>query len=294
MKLKQNIPFQNWIKDQSFQINTLSEKVKPESYQMGAHIHHYHEILFVKRGKGEMLIDDESCTLTNQTIYCIWQGQVHEWIEGQDRQGYAIMFKPDFLPMVDANTLMVFNSTLFNRLQKINAFPVKSDEIRHFDSVFEHILSEYNQPMRTFGQKQTMQYLLMSLLVKLARKTVEIDQDTQTSTNTSLEIFQSFLALIEQNYQSNANLDFYARQLGTRPRKLNEIIKDHSGQTAKQLLMKRTLTEAKRLLFHTSTPIKEIAYRLGFNNQAYFCHFFKRQHGQSPQAYRSQKQVAEK
>lgn len=287
MKLKQNIPFQNWIKDQSVRINSLSENVKPESFHMGAHIHHYHEILYLQGGKGEMLIDDKRCTLSDQTIYCIWQGQVHEWIEGRQRQGYAIMFKTDFLPAVDANTLMVFNSTLFNRVQKINAFPLARNEICHFDSLFEHMLAEYDQSVPTFGQKQTMQYLLMSLLVKLARKTVEMDRHVQARTKTSLDIFQAFLTLIEQYYQSDVGLDFYANQLGTSSRKLNEIIKDHAGQTAKQLLMKRTLTEAKRLLFHTSTPVKEIAYRLGFKNQAYFSHFFKRQVGQSPQSYRN-------
>jgi hypothetical protein len=178
MNVKQKNPFQDWIKDKSFQIHSLSENVKPESYQMGAHIHHYQEILYLHSGKGEMTIDDRTCELQANTIYCIWQGQVHKWIKAEERQGYAIMFKTDFLPLVDANTLMVFNSTLFNRLQKINAFHLEQAEIPYFEGLFEHIISEYHQPAQTFGQKQTMQYLLMTLLVKLARKTVAIDRNT--------------------------------------------------------------------------------------------------------------------
>lgn len=290
MKVFQNIPFQNWIKDKSFRINTLSENVKEETYNLGAHIHHYHEILYVKNGEGEMFIDDKSYKLESQTIYCIWQGQVHQWKHAQNRDGYAIMFKNDFLPAVDANTFMVFDSTLFNRIQKINRFQLEGEEGKYFDFLFEHILFEYSQPSQTFGQKQSMQYLIMALLVKLARKAVTMDLETISQKETSLDIFQSFLLLIEQNYQQNPSLYFYAEHLGISSRKLNDIIKHHSGETAKQLIMKRTFTEAKRLLAFTSTSLKEISYQLGFNNQAYFCSFFKKQAGVSPQKYRVSKQ----
>lgn len=291
MKASQNIPFQNWIKDQSFMINPLSRNVKPEAYNLGAHIHHYHEIIYVRKGSGQMTIDDIDCELEDQTLYCIWQGQVHKWKEAEKRrEGLTIMFKNDFLPTLDANTLMVFNSALFNRLQKINTFRLKVEEIKYFDWLFELILSEYNQPAPTFGQKQTLQYLVMTLLVKLARKTTEIKLNTLPKTGTSAEVFQSFLLLVEHHYQSNVPLDFYAKKLGYSLRNLNQIIKKHGGQTAKQIVLKRTLTEAKRLIAYTNTSIKEIAYRLGFNNQAYFCYFFKKQVGISPQEYRTNQQ----
>lgn len=294
MKASQHIPFQNWIKDESFRIANLSKNVRLEAYHLGGHIHHYHEIIYIKNGSGQMMIDDVDCELQDHTLYCIWQGQVHKWKESEsEREGLGIMFKNDFLPSIDANTLMVFNSALFNRLQKINTFHLKGDEIKYFDSLFNHINSEYHLPTPTFGQKQTLQYLMMTLLVKLTRKAMEMDSDKESKTGTDLEIFQSFLLLVEHHYQSNPSLDFYAKQLGCSPRKLNEIVKKRSGQTIKQLVLKRTLTEAKRLIAYTNTSIKEIAYRLGFNNQAYFCSFFKKQQGMSPQEYRQEKQMSD-
>lgn len=283
MKLKQGFPFQDWIKNKSFQTNLLAENVSEDSFKIGAHLHTYHEILYIQKGKGQMMIDDKLYILEERTIYCIWQGQVHKWKEAQQRRGFAIMFKTDFLSVNDTTT---FITSLFNRLQKVNAFRLQEEEIKLFNWLFELIYTEFQQPSYTLGQKQTIQHLTMTLLVKLARKNIAPNLETLTSLNTSLDIFQSFLLLLEHNYQSNAPLDFYAKQLGINLRKLNEIIKTYAGQTVKQVTTERTLTEAKRLLAHTNTAMKEIAYSLGFNNQAYFCYFFKKNIGISPQHYR--------
>ena len=68
---------------------------------------------------------------------------------------------------------------------------------------------------------------------------------------------------------------------------LGEVIKQQSGKTAIELIHERLMLEAKRMLFHTESSIKEIAFELGFEDASYFNRFFKRLGEQTPLAYRN-------
>jgi AraC family transcriptional regulator, transcriptional activator of pobA len=46
------------------------------------------------------------------------------------------------------------------------------------------------------------------------------------------------------------------------------------------------VSEAKRLLTYESLTIKEVAYKLGFNDPFYFSNFFKKQTKLSPKSYK--------
>ena len=67
---------------------------------------------------------------------------------------------------------------------------------------------------------------------------------------------------------------------------LNEIVKDITGQSSGQYIKNEIVLLAKRELFHTSDSIKEIAYRLGFTDSAYFTRLFTDVAGVSPGKFR--------
>ena len=52
------------------------------------------------------------------------------------------------------------------------------------------------------------------------------------------------------------------------------------------MISERIIIEAKRELYLTSKPVKEIAYHLGYTDEYYFSRFFKANAGVSPQIYR--------
>jgi AraC-like DNA-binding protein len=48
------------------------------------------------------------------------------------------------------------------------------------------------------------------------------------------------------------------------------------------------MLEAKRLLYHSQSSIKEIAYELGYEDHTYFSRLFKKTVGRTPGAFRGQ------
>ena len=56
-------------------------------------------------------------------------------------------------------------------------------------------------------------------------------------------------------------------------------------------MAQRLIEETQRELLFTPGSIKEVAFRLGFSDPAYFSRFFSRQTGMTPGAWREQEQV---
>lgn len=60
----------------------------------------------------------------------------------------------------------------------------------------------------------------------------------------------------------------------------------YTGVSPKQYHLRLRMDEAKRLLASTDFSVKEVAVRLGYDNQDYFSAIFKRKEGSSPSEYR--------
>jgi AraC-like DNA-binding protein len=56
------------------------------------------------------------------------------------------------------------------------------------------------------------------------------------------------------------------------------------------MIAQRLLLEAKRELSFGALTIKEIAFKLGFNDASYFSRFFRKQAGQNPESFKTGKE----
>ena len=92
--------------------------------------------------------------------------------------------------------------------------------------------------------------------------------------------------LVEEHFQAERQLAFYADKLAMTVDRLNDHVKRATGVTAGHLIRQRVLTEAKRQLVFTSQPIHEIAYDLAFSDPSHFARFFRKQTGTTPHEFR--------
>ena len=91
---------------------------------------------------------------------------------------------------------------------------------------------------------------------------------------------------IEHYFRKEHSASYYSGLLNISTKALAKIIKSHLGKPLNHLISERIVVEAKRELYLTSKPAKEIAYDLGFNDEYYFSRFFKKNAAISPQTYR--------
>jgi AraC family transcriptional activator of pobA len=92
--------------------------------------------------------------------------------------------------------------------------------------------------------------------------------------------------LIDKYYKSHKNVNFYAKQLGVSASNLNKLAVIATGGSVHANLRARIMEEARAYLANTSLSVKEIAYRLGYEDAAYFTRFFTKNAEMSPIEYR--------
>lgn len=110
---------------------------------------------------------------------------------------------------------------------------------------------------------------------------------TPESSNTSETIVSNFLELIYQNSKTRRDVAFYAEKLNLSQRYFTTLIKKITGESALRWIEKYVVLEAQIQLKSTEKSIKQIARELNFEDPSFFCKYFKRVCGCTPEQYRN-------
>lgn len=100
------------------------------------------------------------------------------------------------------------------------------------------------------------------------------------------EIVRSFRLLVEEYLSTEKSVAFYAEKLGVSSRRLSHACKTVLETTPKQFISRCIIKEAKRRLLYTSESVREIAWKLGYEEENNFSAFFMKEAKLSPSTYR--------
>ena len=95
-----------------------------------------------------------------------------------------------------------------------------------------------------------------------------------------------FEQLVEAHFCSEHTVSFYSSELCITSGYLNDLVKKESGSSAKQYIINRLITEAKRLLLSCELSVSEVDWKLGFSDSSYFIRLFRSETGFSPLHFR--------
>lgn len=105
--------------------------------------------------------------------------------------------------------------------------------------------------------------------------------------NAAADIFDRFVQLVGSHARRERRLAFYADKMCISDRYLGAVVSRVSGVTAKEWIDRAVVTHAKVLLRHDRMTIAQIADELSFANPSFFCKYFRRLVGCTPQEYRA-------
>lgn len=95
------------------------------------------------------------------------------------------------------------------------------------------------------------------------------------------------LRYIEENYRTGS-LTEIAERLHYDPSWLSREIKRRTGQTYKELLQEKRLTQAAYFLKRTRLRVEEVGEAVGYSNLSYFHRIFREKYAVTPKRYRAQ------
>jgi len=93
---------------------------------------------------------------------------------------------------------------------------------------------------------------------------------------------------IEENLDSDLSLHALAGEVEISPLYLARAFRAAVGQSPHQYVLTRRIERARELLRNTDLPVVDVALAAGFSSQSHLAHWFLRQVGVSPAAYRRQ------
>ena len=216
---------------------------------------------------------------------------VHLLHKSEDAEG--IMVEVDFyyiLPIV--NKVINVESQLFMR--KNPCVSLSGEQCAHFEYLLNNLWDRINAED---CQKENVQYQHLKLeLINSMGQTICYEILNMYFTNQPLQplqqgkkdvVFQNFMLSLFRFYRKERDVSFYARMQHITPRYFSAIIKEKTGDSALQWIVRMVITEAKQLLEESDLSIKEIADQLNFPTQSFFGKYFKQYVGVSPKEYRN-------
>ena len=249
-------------------------------------------IFYCQRGSVEVSLDGCHYHIKPGDVYIYMASTlVHLLHKSEDAEG--IMVEVDFyyiLPIV--NKVINVESQLFMR--KNPCVSLSGEQCAHFEYLLNNLWDRINAED---CQKENVQYQHLKLeLIKSMGQTICYEILNMYFTNQPLQplqqgkkdvVFQNFMLSLFRFYRKERDVSFYARMQHITPRYFSAIIKEKTGDSALQWIVRMVITEAKQLLEESDLSIKEIADQLNFPTQSFFGKYFKQYVGVSPKEYRN-------
>jgi AraC-like DNA-binding protein len=102
------------------------------------------------------------------------------------------------------------------------------------------------------------------------------------------ELVRNFLQLLETGYLDRRDPAWYAVTLNVSPRTLDRHLVKALKNNCRELIAKRLVLEAKRLMADPDSQLQSVAHALRFEDVAGFSRFFHNNAGLSPRDFKTQ------
>lgn len=243
------------------------------------HRHNFYHLLLFTKGGGKHSIDFKTFEVVPWQIYFMSPGQIHTWAFEGKIEGYVVNFDRDFFKtfLLQSDYIMLFS--FFSGSMQDSVFTIKEEAREVIEDMFKR-LHEYAEDAN-FSRISLL--YIFHLIEHQRDRSVSLKHDSYNHT-----LLRNFLSLIDSNYMTLRLPKDYAALLYITPNHLNSLCREVLGESAGEIIRKRVLLEAKRLLVVKSYGISEIAYELNFNDNSYFTKFFKKGVGVTPEEFRRQ------
>lgn len=248
--------------------------------------HNFYTIIWITKGSGKMRSNFAEYDFEAGSLFAFAIYQPFMLIADSEIEGFTLNFHPDFFCIHKHDKEVACHGVLFNNIYEPPFVTVDEPSAEVFKMVIEQISAEMRR-------EAVAQYeLLISYLKIFLITAVRLKTEQQPATGKVLLsrkepfILQNLKDAIETHYKVKHSASDYADMLNISAKALAKMTKQHFNRTLTDMIAERIVIEAKRELYLTNKPVKEIAFELGYSDEYYFSRFFKLNADVSPQVYR--------
>ncbi len=268
--------------------NGLAFKIGPFDHHSFAEIQRlpYYTVAWIHEGEVLVKTDFSITTMKKDQVLFFSPYQPFSITGKTDLKGEVFHFHSDFYCIYQYDNELGCNGVLYNNIYEPNYIQLDENSVTIFENLFYQLKEEMRQ--QNLSQHQMLTSQLKMLLIHSVRIKASQNKEFAEGYRDQKEpfILKKLKDYIEEHFRHKHSPNEYADLLNITAKHLGKITKSHFDKTPTELISERIMMEAKRDLYLTDKPIKEMAYDLGFNDEYHFSKYFKSRAGVSPQGYR--------
>lgn len=261
--------------------SALGIEVKPltfisEKAEQASKIHRadFYQLLWIEQGRLSLTLDFEDVSLSDEEALLISPGQVVRFGTDSLPKGFAVLFVPEFIGEASSD-VQLLHQLLGASLRGYRVSSLHDLPILELMQQLMHELTEVESMYQLIIARSCLRILLAEVARRLPR---EAERGS--------ELAGLFFQAVEEHHHHLYTIQDYQQKLGVMEKQLASAVRQAVGMTPKAYLDQRRLLEAKRLLSFSELSIKEVAFKLGFDEPTNFNKFFRKHAGLSPGDFR--------
>jgi len=183
---------------------------------------------------------------------------------------------------VSCNGLLFFGSSISPVLQ------LDEEEAHRLRMLFDVLEEEFEE--KDQNQEEMLRILLKRFIIRCTRMAKEqiLKNDESQS---DIDVVRRFNVLVEEHFKTKKSVGEYAELMFKSPKTVTNVFSKYSEDSPLQVIHKRVIMEAKRMLLYTDKTSKEIGFELGYNDPAQFSKLFKNHTGETTTEFKKRKEA---
>ncbi|PWJ44173.1 AraC family transcriptional regulator [Sediminitomix flava] len=248
----------------------------------------FHVIFWFKKGSGKYYIDFKEYELKPNTLILVPRDQVHYFapLNQEECEIESIVFHPDYLYRNDNDIQHLFYFTVADHIEGKQILTLEKEECEHLTILSTQMKDVYYHWDREKSEQAFYHWLCLYLIYVERLASAQFDTETLDE---NAKLLLSFNELLEANYKTEYKVEYYMEKLQLNVKSFAKLTKERYKLSPKAVIDQRRILEIKRLLKGTDTPVKTIAYELGFDEPTNMVKYFKKHTGLTPVAFRTDK-----
>jgi AraC-like DNA-binding protein len=244
------------------------------THVIGPRVLDYYKMVFVVKGKGYLLLNDEEACIQSGDMFVLFPRDVHYYHANPD-DPWELMW-------------VCFNGSSSEYI--LSSVGITKEQSILYNIVNQNLKASLNEIINDLGtnpDNMNQLYSIGTLFILLSKIQQGIEKSNYSDHAKKQSVIEQVTNFIDSNYHMQLNVDVLCNYINYSRSYLSRVFKVETGYTIPEYVNNVRINRAKLLLKETNLSMQEIAISVGFPDAFYFSKIFKKQTGYAPSGYKN-------
>lgn len=244
--------------------------------------------VIISKGNAEIYVDNEVYhSKKNDMFWCKPRYLMQKTMLSVDFEAIVFMVNPNYVDRLVKRVRIDWALQRMKLMMEHEIFHLEDDDAQRI-MLYMQLLCDKLNTSDSLNKQKSIDFLFSAMIYDIADVVSEFIKvaDTYQLAPIKENIINRFYKMLRDEDTPFSNVNGYAERLNVSAKYFSSLCKDATGKTASQIINEEIIHTAKLLLCDNGMSIKQIAHKLGFENQSHFGTFFHRHVGVSASKYR--------